>query len=161
MSHHRSHQRSHPQAAAREVAGQVTFHVAQQIGKGSLRVGDVERDNAAHALGGHYAAGRLDRAEYDERLEAIFAARTQGELRTVFRDLPERRPVMASRPAPPRPRGPRLPFLPLLLVVVGVAVLTGAAWVFWVGLGSLLCAKKVVHTRRREQRRQHRELGWA
>lgn len=148
MSHHRTHQK----AVAREVAGQVSFHVARQFGRGSLRVGDVERDDAAHALGEHYAVGRLDRAEYDERLEAVFSARTQGDLMAVFRDLPQSRPALAPRPAPPAPRGPHVPFLPVMLLLVGVSVLAGAAWVFWIGLGGLLLARKAAHDRRRRAR---------
>lgn len=156
------HPRTHQSALAREVAGQVSFHVAQQLGKRTLRVGDVERDDAARALGEHYAAGRLDRDEYDERLDAAFAARTQGDLMALFRDLPEKRPVVATRPAPPAPpRRPHVPILPALLVLVGVAVLTGAAWVFWLGLGGLLLAKKAAHDRRRDRRRRHRQVGWA
>ncbi|MEV5573081.1 DUF1707 domain-containing protein [Spirillospora sp. NPDC052269] len=54
-----------------------------------LRVGDAERDAVALALHEHFAAGRLDRAELDERLDAALAAKTLGDLRDVVRDLPE------------------------------------------------------------------------
>jgi hypothetical protein len=59
-----------------------------QVTKGSVRVGDDERDAAARQLGEHYASGRLERWEYDERLDAALAARTRGEMARVFRDLP-------------------------------------------------------------------------
>jgi len=149
------HHRPHQQAAAREVAGQVSFHVAQQLGKGTLRVGDVERDNAARALGEHFAVGRLEQDEYDQRLEAVLRARTQGDLMALFRDLPQNRAVVSSRPAVvARHQRSRVPFLPVLLLLVGVAIATGAVWVIWVGLGSLLLAKKIDHDRRRRLRRQ-------
>lgn len=157
MSRH--HHRNHQPAVAREVAGQVSFHVAQQLGKGTLRVGDVERENAARALGEHYARGRLEQDEYDERLEAAFRARTQGDLMALFRDLPEKRPVVASPAAPiRRDHGLRMPFWPILLVLIGVAMATGAGWLIWVGLGTLLLAKKVDHDRRRHRRRH---TGWS
>lgn len=53
-----------------------------------LRVGDAERDAVASALHEHFAQGRLDREELDERLSAALAAKTVGDLREVIRDLP-------------------------------------------------------------------------
>lgn len=61
------------------------------------RIGDSERERAAEALREHYAAGRLDAAEHEERLTAALSARTQPELDVLFRDLPA--------PWPPRPVG--------------------------------------------------------
>jgi hypothetical protein len=56
--------------------------------KPQVRASDAERDAALRALAGHYADGRLDRAEFDERADAAFAARTRDELGTLLRDLP-------------------------------------------------------------------------
>ncbi|MFC4911920.1 DUF1707 SHOCT-like domain-containing protein [Actinomadura gamaensis] len=67
-------------------------------GREALRVGDGERDAVALALHEHFAAGRLDRAELDERLDAALAAKTLGDLREVVRDLPE----PSGLPAPER-----------------------------------------------------------
>ncbi len=67
----------------------------------SLRVGDAERDLAAGWLGTHYAAGRLTRVEYDERLAAALSARTRADLDLLFADLPlldEQRPVPSRFP---------------------------------------------------------------
>src|SRR5690348_6779563 len=55
---------------------------------GELRIGDAERDAVAAALHEHYAQGRLDREELDERLSAALSAKTVGDLRQVTRDLP-------------------------------------------------------------------------
>ncbi|MCO5993500.1 DUF1707 SHOCT-like domain-containing protein [Actinoallomurus rhizosphaericola] len=55
---------------------------------GELRIGDAERDAVASALHEHFAQGRLDREELDERLSAALAAKTVGDLRQVTRDLP-------------------------------------------------------------------------
>ena len=68
-----------------------------QLTKGNVRIGDAERDDAARALGEHFAVGRLDREEYDERMDVVLAARTWGDLAPVFRDLPS---PTASAPRP-------------------------------------------------------------
>ena len=66
----------------------------------SLRASDAERENAVHALAAHYAVGRLDRPEFDERVETALAARTQPQLDALFADLPGPSPVAAvARPA--------------------------------------------------------------
>lgn len=54
-----------------------------------LRIGDTERDAAVTALGEHFAAGRIDKGEYDERTAAAWSARTSGALAPLFADLPE------------------------------------------------------------------------
>ena len=54
-----------------------------------LRIGDAEREAAAHDLGEHLAMGRVTSEEFAERLDRIYAARTQGELAPVFGDLPK------------------------------------------------------------------------
>lgn len=53
-----------------------------------LRVSDADRERAAAALSAHYAAGRLDDQELDERLNAAYAARTESQLRALSADLP-------------------------------------------------------------------------
>lgn len=53
-----------------------------------LRIGDAERDAVASALHEHFAQGRLDREELDERLATALSAKTAGDLREVTRDLP-------------------------------------------------------------------------
>lgn len=60
-----------------------------------LRVSDAERDAAATELREHYAAGRLESHEFEERLNAIYAAKTQGQLSALNADLP------ALPPKPP------------------------------------------------------------
>ena len=63
-----------------------------------LRIGDKEREQAASALGEHYAQGRLTTEEHSERLDRIWAAKTRSELSPIFRDLPG--------PGTPRPARP-------------------------------------------------------
>jgi hypothetical protein len=54
----------------------------------SMRIGDAERDQVISELGAHFAAGRLDMAEYDERSTAAIAAKTHGELSRTLAHLP-------------------------------------------------------------------------
>jgi len=80
--------------------------LARPRGPHALRIGDAERDAAATDLGEHYAAGRLTLDELNERLDAVFAAKTNGQLIRIMADLPG--PVRlawrsASRAAAPCP----------------------------------------------------------
>ena len=115
-----------------------------------IRIGDAEREQAQADLGEHYAAGRLDHDEYTQRLDQVWAARTQSELAPVFRDLPGPGPApgqvawstaaqrrrTSSRPWPPRRPSARVP-LPLLvlLVVLGVVAVVTHLPIILIGLG--------------------------
>lgn len=74
-----------------------------------MRIGDAEREAAVRELGEHYAAGRLDAAEYEERTAAAYAARTAADLAPLFADLPREQPTVAIAPqatvAAPVPTG--------------------------------------------------------
>ncbi|MBA2954973.1 DUF1707 domain-containing protein [Nocardioides sp. MAH-18] len=63
-----------------------------------LRVSDVEREQAAAALGDHFVAGRLSAEEHAERVDAVWSARTRADLTDLFRDLPVAGGVPAHRP---------------------------------------------------------------
>ncbi|OAH15167.1 hypothetical protein STSP_15470 [Streptomyces jeddahensis] len=53
-----------------------------------LRASDADRERVAEHLRDALAEGRLDMAEFEERLEATYNARTYGELVPLTRDLP-------------------------------------------------------------------------
>ncbi|MBY8345252.1 DUF1707 domain-containing protein [Streptomyces spinosirectus] len=53
-----------------------------------LRASDADRERVAEVLRDALAEGRLDMAEFEERLEATYKARTYGELAPITRDLP-------------------------------------------------------------------------
>ena len=53
-----------------------------------LRASDTDRERVAEVLRDALAEGRLDMAEFKERLEATYTARTYGELAPITRDLP-------------------------------------------------------------------------
>jgi hypothetical protein len=64
----------------------------------SIRIGTAEREQAVKALGDHFAQGRLEPHEFEERMTAAYAARTAHELDRLFDDLPH-----PAQPRPPRP----------------------------------------------------------
>jgi hypothetical protein len=63
-----------------------------------LRIGDADREEGAASLREHYAQGRLSLEEFHERLDAVFAATTQGQLERVTSDLPHVRTPSAPLP---------------------------------------------------------------
>src|ERR1700712_3995935 len=72
----------------------------------SVRIGDADRNAAVDALGEHLTTGRLDLEEYGTRSALANAARTVGDLHTLFADLPAPHPVLpGDRPAVAVPQG--------------------------------------------------------
>ena len=68
----------------------------------SLRIGDAEREAVSAELREHYAHGRLTHDEFSQRLDAVFAARTQRDLQRITSDLPHVRPDNVPLPHPVR-----------------------------------------------------------
>ena len=67
-----------------------------------MRAADADRQRVAEQLQAALTEGRLDLAEYDERLQRAYAARTYGDLDRLLNDLPNAAPVIPSPPqAPP------------------------------------------------------------
>jgi hypothetical protein len=95
-----------------------------------LRVSDAERNAVTDRLATHYSDGRLDQAEFDERVSRAMAAKTRGDLDGLFDDLPDPEPAGPSRNA--RPGDPAVPYRRrrsglgrmLLLVVLAIAALS-------------------------------------
>src|SRR5450755_3218457 len=100
-----------------------------------LRIGDSDREAAAALLREHYAAGRLTFEEFNQRLDAAFAATTQSQLSQVTWDLPHvgmpaaARPLAAGGPHRERARehhgsaprsGPRM--LPSVIALMAVVL---------------------------------------
>ena len=69
-----------------------------------FRTSDADRDRAAAVLREHFAAGRLDAAELDDRLGAVLSAQNFDHLRLALADLPEAGLVqqLPRRPQPDR-----------------------------------------------------------
>lgn len=70
----------------------------------AVRIGDREREQAVGHLGKAFAEGRLDLAEYDERVASAYAAKTANDLLHLTADLPLEHPTSAAPAAQPRPR---------------------------------------------------------
>ena len=124
-----------------------------------LRVSDVERNAVTERLATHYSDGRLDQAEFDERVGRAVAAKTRGDLDGLFDDLPDLKPSGASRNArsgdtavPYRRRRGGFGRMLLLVVLVIAAlsitshVLAGLAFfVPWFWIGALVAVVLLVN----------------
>ena len=98
----------------------------------NMRISDADRADVADRLSRHYSDGRLDQAEFNERLDRAMKAKTQADLSGLFTDLPPLgepvKPVKAVQQQDRRPpsRRPLTRTLGLILVVV-VAVIVAHA----------------------------------
>lgn len=54
----------------------------------NMRLSDAERAEIADQLGKHFADGRLDKTEYDERVSRAMSAKTHADVQGLFDDLP-------------------------------------------------------------------------
>jgi len=129
-----------------------------------IRVSDAERNAVTERLAAHYSDGRLDQAEFDERVGRAMAAKTRGDLDGLFDDLPDPEPAGASGMG--GPNGPAVPYRrrhrggarPLLVValVIALAIAVGhtvaaffVPW-FWVAVIALtiVFVSRASHIRR-------------
>src|ERR1700747_909897 len=96
-----------------------------------MRVSDAERQAVADRLPEHFSAGRLDQAEFDERVGRAMSAKTRADLDGLFDDLPETGAPAATDPKDltAQPRRRHRP--PILLVALIVFVAIAAAHVVW------------------------------
>jgi hypothetical protein len=113
-----------------------------------IRVSDAERNAVTERLAAHYSDGRLDQAEFDERVSRAMAAKTRGDLDGLFDDLPDPEPAGASGTGGPavayrrRRRGSARPVL-VVALVIALAIAVGhtvaaffVPW-FWVAVIAL------------------------
>jgi Domain of unknown function (DUF1707) len=98
-----------------------------------MRISDADRADVADRLSKHYSDGRLDQAEFDERVDQAMRAKTQGDLNGLFTDLPPveepGKPEKVSnvqRTGNPGKRRPVRRTLGLILIVL-VAIIVGHA----------------------------------
>ena len=89
----------------------------------SMRVSDAERTEVTNALCRHFADGRLDEAELNDRLARATAAKTGADLAPLLADLP-RLDTGGPTPTPTASR-PRRTLTLLLLVALALPTL---AW---------------------------------
>ncbi|MFV2195803.1 DUF1707 SHOCT-like domain-containing protein [Nocardiopsis sp. LOL_012] len=105
--------------------------------RGRMRASDADRDSVAHRLREALAEGRLDPDEHSERLDAVYRAKTLGELVPLTEDLPAPDEGTGSVAVPadfhsPRPAGGRItsagPTSRLAIAIMGGADRAGS-WV--------------------------------
>ena len=102
-----------------------------------VRVSDAERQAVADRLAEHFGDGRLDQAEFDERVGRAMSAKTRADLAGLFDDLPETgAPAMPELPRRRR-RHPFLTVVLLVLITVAAAHAVAAVFVPWVWIGLL------------------------
>ena len=86
-----------------------------------MRVSDAERQTVTDRLAEHFSAGRLDQAEFDERVGRAMNAKTRADLDGLFDDLPETgAPAVTDLPR----RRHRHPILLVALIVL-IAIAAG------------------------------------
>ncbi len=98
----------------------------------NLRASDADRERIADRLRKSHAEGRLDLAEFQQRLERCLESKTVGELDELVTDLPRPdEPAERSSAAWLRPRPLRVvPLAPILIVLIVVSAVTGHH-LFW------------------------------
>lgn len=125
-----------------------------------LRIADSDRERAIAQLSKHARDGRLTLEEFEERVAEVYTARTNADLRPVFRGLPSYDHVPPARRGRSRTR-PRFDVeeivrpLVMLALLVWAAVAFGA-WVLWIGFWVLL--PRLVWGRHRRLHRAEYEL---
>jgi Domain of unknown function (DUF1707) len=117
-----------------------------------LRVSDAERADVADRLSKHYGDGRLDQAEFNERLDRAMKATTRSDLSGLLTDLPGTEPSPETgRPQWDRQhRGPRPHWGPggqwprrvlAIALVIAIAVVAGHVlvrlYIPWLAIGVL------------------------
>lgn len=93
------------------MADLVPDHGERAVARRDVRVSDDDRTEVLDELRVHFAAGRLDLAEFEERVNAVVVARFRGELTPLLDDLPEVRPPQPSGPPIRQRQGKRRPVL--------------------------------------------------
>jgi hypothetical protein len=100
-----------------------------------MRISDADRAEVADRLSKHYSDGRLDQAEFNERLDRAMNAKTQADLNGLFADLPATdepaKAVKAARPPDQRPRNRRPVHRVLGLILITIVAIFIARALMW------------------------------
>jgi hypothetical protein len=122
-----------------------------------LRVSDAERQAVTDRLAEHFADGRLDQAEFDDRVGRAMSAKTRADLSGLFSDLPETgAPAVADHPH----RRRRHPVLLVVLLVLFIMATAHAVlwvtmpwlWVAFLGVALLFATGAIGRSRSGQDR---------
>ena len=118
-----------------------------------LRISDAERADVADLLSKHYGDGRLDQAEFNQRLDQAMKAKTYADLDGILADLPRTDAEASEAPKATarrrrehhRLRAVVLAVLLVIAVVIVAHTLAGALtiWVWLLLLGAILYATQI------------------
>ncbi|GLV76373.1 hypothetical protein Shyhy02_43730 [Streptomyces hygroscopicus subsp. hygroscopicus] len=87
-----------PASDAAPVSAAAPASASAPVARAELRASDADRDRIADVLREALAEGRLQPEEHAERIDAVYRAKTLGELEPLVRDLPAA-PVRGAAPA--------------------------------------------------------------
>jgi len=100
-----------------------------------MRISDADRAEVADRLSKHYSDGRLDQAEFNERLDRAMNAKTQADLNGLFADLPATdepdKAAKAVRQPDQRPRNRRPVQRVIGLILITVVAIFAARALMW------------------------------
>ena len=118
-----------------------------------LRISDAERAEVADLLSKHYGDGRLDQAEFNQRLDQAMKAKTYADLDGILVDLPRTDAEASEAPkATARRRHEhrhlRVLMLTVFIVIAAVTVAhtlvwSLSTWVWLLLLGAILYATQL------------------
>jgi hypothetical protein len=126
-----------------------------------LRVSDADRQAVADRLAEHFADGRLDQAEFDDRVGRAMNAKTRADLSGLFSDLPETgAPAVPDHPHHSQRRRRRHPVLLFVLLVLFIMATAHAVlwvtwpwlWVAFIGVALLLATGTIGRSRPSQDR---------
>jgi len=128
-----------------------------------LRAGDEDREQIAERLRTSHAEGRLDLAEFQQRLERCYEAKTIGELDELVVDLPQQddrdgRPSLGWF-APRRLRLASLAPIVIALIVISAAIGHHLFWL-WIPLLFLFSRMSWWYRRRPSASMRRGPDGW-
>jgi hypothetical protein len=115
----------------------------QSVGPGSqparagVRASDADREQLISELNEHTVAGRLSTEEFEQRLQAVYAARTTAELDSLRGDLPQTGAQLALGHAQHRSHLTRRLIqetggsLSAFVICTGIWLASGASGSFW------------------------------
>jgi Flp pilus assembly protein TadB len=114
-----------------------------------MRISNTERNEIADILSKHFAEGRLDSDEFEERVGKVMSAKTRGDLAGLLDDLPRLGPP-PREPRRRRPIGYWILVLVLALFVASALAIPPHVHVPWllIGIVALVLWRKTRHRNR-------------